>query len=384
MIQFNVLPSLFTNYEVTKLHIDNPYLLNSLIYATILLVSLVTLKRKTSTFLDFSQTEQLRGLAILFVIIEHFWYHVCNEKNTVFLLGGYAVTLFLLLSGYGLMRSNMAHQITAKEFFLKRTRKIFIPYWLVTIGIIIADYLVWQKRYPLQEILFTFTGINLSKELQYFDHSRWFITLLLVNYLAFCCCAKLWKPLSAALALAFLSFVLILLRRYDLFPIGARHQLIAFPLGCLVAAIGPIIWWNNLVLRHQIIMVLLISLIMLFIYLIGLKPMDNYFIEKALTYSQSYIRPFLFCLFCIISISILASTGYISQFLGLCGRLSYELYLIHGPFLIKYNPIIDNAKNNSLIIGILLLLWFGMALVLAYALKVSTAMKNMPIRSQTI
>jgi peptidoglycan/LPS O-acetylase OafA/YrhL len=374
MIQLNVLPEFFTNYEATKLHIDNPYLLNSLIYATLLFITLVTLKKKKSTFLDFSQTEQLRGLAILFVIIEHFWYHVCNEKNTVFLFGGYAVTLFLLLSGYGLMRSNMAHQITAREFFLKRIRKIFIPYWLATIGIAITDYLLWQKRYPLQDLFFTFTGINISKELQYFDHSRWFITLLLVNYLTFFCCAKLWKPLSAALALVFFSFVLILLRRYELFPLGARHQLIAFPLGCLMAVIGTFNWLNKLELRHNMAMATLISLAMFSIYLIGLRPMDNYAIEKALTYLQSYLIPFLFCLLYILSLSILASAGYISQFLGFCGYLSYELYLIHGPFLIKYNPTVGNFENIYTIIG--LSLWFGIALGLANTLKAGSAMSN--------
>jgi len=188
MIQVNVLSGLFTNYEVTKLHIDNPYLLNNLIYATLLLVALATLKKKKSTFLDFSQTEQLRGLAILFVIIEHFWYHVCNEKNTVFLFGGYAVTLFLLLSGYGLMRSNMAHQIATREFLRKRVKKIFVPYWLVTVGIVIADYVLLHKKHPIHELIFTFSGINISTSLQYFEHARWFVTLLLIYYFAFLLC----------------------------------------------------------------------------------------------------------------------------------------------------------------------------------------------------
>jgi peptidoglycan/LPS O-acetylase OafA/YrhL len=67
--------------------------------------------------------------------------------------------------------------------------------------------------------------------------------------------------------------------------------------------------------------------------------------------------------------------------LSLCGGLSYELYLIHGPFLIKYNPIFCNFENNSIIIGIFL--WLGIGIGLAYTLKVSTAMSNMLTHSPT-
>jgi len=381
MIQFNVLIGLFTNYEATKLHIDNPYLLNSLIYATLLLVTLVTLKKKKSTFLDFSQTEQLRGLAMLFVVIGHFWHHVCNENGPFFAFGDYSVTLFLLLSGYGLMSSHMTRQITAREFFLKRVRKIFIPYWLVTIGIIIADYVLLQRYYHVNELLLTFAGINLSKTLRYLDYARWFITLLLVEYLVFFLFTKLWKPLVATSALFFFSLVLILLRHYELFPIGARHQLIAFPLGCLMAAVGPIKWWKKVCIPQQITIITLVSLVMFSFYLIDLKPIGNGFIEKTLTYLHIYTLPFLFCLLSILSISLLASIGYTSQFLGLCGYLSYELYLIHGPLLIKYNPIVGNFEQGSILGGILL--WLGMALGLAYTLKTGTSLCNKLLHQQT-
>jgi peptidoglycan/LPS O-acetylase OafA/YrhL len=370
MTDFSFLKDLFTNYETTKLHIANPFLLNSLIYSTLLLVTLVTLKKKPSTLLDFSQTEQLRGLSMLFVIIGHFWYHVCNENSPFLVFGDYAVTLFLLLSGFGLMSSNMTRQVTAREFFLKRIRKIFIPYWLVTVGIIIADYILLQKSYHVHELLITSAGINISKTLHYFDYARWFITLLLISYLAFFCCAKLWKPLYATLALMLFSLILVLLRHYELFPLGARHQLIAFPLGCLIAVLGPSKWWNKIGIRHQMAIIMFIALAMVSIYLAGLNHKDSYSLEKALVYLQSYILPYLFCALCILSISIVASTGYTSKFLSLCGCLSYELYLIHGPLLIKYNPIVGNFENRFMLIGVLL--WLGIGLGLAYALKVST------------
>jgi len=371
---------LFFNHEITKLHVVDPLFLNGMIWLILLLVCLVTLRRKSSAFLDYSQTEQLKGLAIFFVVVEHFWYHVCNEKSTVLLLGGFAVTLFLLLSGYGLMTSNMADRVAVREFFTKRVRRIFLPYWLITIGIVIADYVFLEKQYFPQDVFLTFVGVNTSKEIQYFDHSRWFITLLLVNYLAFFFCARLWKPSYATLVLLLFSLVLILLRHYELFPLGAGHQLLAFPLGCLLAVIGSVKWWGDATIPHQIALIMLVALAMFAIHQGGLKHSDWHFVEISLLYLRSYGQPYLFCLLCILSISLLVSTGYSSRFLSLCGYFSYELYLIHGPLLIKYNPIIGYFENGFILLGFFL--WFGMALGLAFALKTCTSFGDWTTMSQ--
>jgi len=370
MAGFGFLNGLFTNYEVVKLHISNPFLLNSLIYCSLLLVTLMTLRKKPSTLLDFSQTEQLKGLAMLFVVVGHFWLHVCNEHGPFLYIGDYAVTLFLLLSGYGLMTSNIARRVNAREFVTKRLRKILVPYWVATIGIIALDYILLQKHYPLHELLLTFSGINLSEALKFFDYARWFITLLLIYYLAFFFCAKLWSPPSATLALLCFSLVLILFRRTEFFPLGARHQLLAFPLGCLLALIFPSIEHGERInLRRQIVSLAFTALAMLFIFLGRNKNGSS--LEKVLFYLDGYILPYLYCLILALTISVLASTGYTSKFLGLCGYLSYEVYLIHGPLLVKYNPVLGYFENNAMLVGILL--WGSLLFGLAYALKLTTS-----------
>jgi peptidoglycan/LPS O-acetylase OafA/YrhL len=120
--------------------------------------------------------------------------------------------------------------------------------------------------------------------------------------------------------------------------------------------------------------VLLISLAMISIYLSGLKHTDSYYMKKSLIYLQSYALPYLFCLLCIVSISLLTSNGYTSKFLSLCEYLSYELYLIHGPLLIKHNPIVGNFETRFILIRILL--WLGVTLGLAFVLKTGAALSN--------
>ena len=357
----------FRNYEVEKLHVNNPLFLNASIYFILLLIALTTLRKKPSNFLDFSQTEQLKGLAMLFVVIGHFWYHVCNEHRIFLYMGDYAVTLFLLLSGYGLMSSNMLHKVNLREFVRKRLIKIFIPYWLVTIGIILADYILLQRQSPPRELILTFSGINMPETLQHFEYARWFITLLLLYYLAFFFCAKLLPPTYATLSLLLLSLALILLRRSEIFPLGAGHQILAFPMGCLLSVIRPIKYWRKASIRYQTAIIILATLSMLSIYQIMGRHSDSYCIDKAFIYLESYAQPYLFCLICVSSISLLASTGYTSKFLNLFGYLSYEIYLIHGPLLIKYNPVLGRFEKGGVLIGILL--WFGVTLGLAHTLK---------------
>ena len=199
MTGFNVSTEYFKNYEVTKLYTNNLFFLKSSIYLTLFLNSFITLKKSPSTFLDFSQTEQIKGLeikdlAMFFVIVWHFWQHVCNEHGSFLVFRDYSVTLFLLLFGYGLISLIMIRQVHARLFITKRVKKILFLYWLVTIGNIIADHILLQKHYHLHKLLLAFSSINVSKSLQYFDNVRCFITLLLINYLVFLVCAKLGNP----------------------------------------------------------------------------------------------------------------------------------------------------------------------------------------------
>jgi peptidoglycan/LPS O-acetylase OafA/YrhL len=110
------------------------------------------------------------------------------------------------------------------------------------------------------------------------------------------------------------------------------------------------------------------------IYLCGLITTENHYIKKTLNYLNNYALPYLFCLLCIVSISFIASIGYTSRLLSLLGCLSYELYLIHGPLLVKYNPVVSYFNNRFMLIGVFL--WFGAALGLAYTLKIGTSLSN--------
>jgi hypothetical protein len=63
----------FNNYETTKLVVQNPNISNLLILVILAFVSFLFLKRNVdnSKFLDRTQNDQLKGIAILFLVPGH-------------------------------------------------------------------------------------------------------------------------------------------------------------------------------------------------------------------------------------------------------------------------------------------------------------------------
>jgi len=167
------------NYQVVKLDVYSPDLVNVSLMALFLAVILLTTVRtkKTSQLLCKEQTEQLKGVAIFFVVLGHLWVHV-SQASASLVFSGDAVFLFLFLSGFGLTRSHQQTPYSLRSFVTKRIVRVFGPYWLATILIILLDYVILGKKYSIHSLIMTFVGINLSPELRHMDYARWFGTFI--------------------------------------------------------------------------------------------------------------------------------------------------------------------------------------------------------------
>jgi hypothetical protein len=91
------------NFETLKLATSEPY--NPVILALLVLAIAVSCRKQTTRFLDRTQTDQLKGLAILLVVIGHLGYHAITPQAAL-TFGSEGVALFLMLSGFGLTRSS--------------------------------------------------------------------------------------------------------------------------------------------------------------------------------------------------------------------------------------------------------------------------------------
>jgi peptidoglycan/LPS O-acetylase OafA/YrhL len=355
------------NFEHSKLPIPYPTLQNFVILLFILGFTLLSRKRETTTFLDRTQTDQLKGIAIIFVVVGHLWVHV-SEFRAYPVLGDYAVTLFLFLSGYGLSKSYTNRNFFLKEFILKRLSRVIFPYWTATIVFIFLDYKLLNKVYSEHQIILTAAGINVNQALMHIDYTRWFITLLLTYYLVFGISYNLARGKRAAMILLLFGLVIAVLRIPKLYPIGNLDQILAFPLGCLLVAYhdktsgfirGK---WYPRFTKFSMACFALLSLIL------TTSKGDSNYIKKIIFLILEGMSGLLFCMLLISIFSGLAKIKFTGSFLKFCGSISYEIYLIHGPFLIKFNPIMGFFPPVTIFLTFFLFLLLILGVAYSYSL----------------
>ena len=366
--------SFFANYEIQKISFDFYHFQNGLIFLLLGLITILSKRKSTSDFLGREQTDQLKGLAIILVVVGHLWVHVSANK-AIPVLGDYAVTLFLILSGFGLVRSTQNTSLTVGFFLSKRMKRVMIPYWVVTILILAGDYILLNRSYSPLEIGTTMAGINLTKTLHHLDYTRWYITILVIFYFIFLVAYLKLSGIRALIILFISSVALIILRLLNIFPLGAPHQLIAFPLGCLLATYyTQMHLWLKKSKRHYIVLLLSTICIVAFSWLICLfnsnpLPLLSDSLHKFSPIALNNIQALIFCFWLILFFGQIGWMGYKFSFLSFLGGLSYEIYLIHGPLLIKYNPIVKLLPSNFIVVSFLM--FFVVVLWLSYLLNKS-------------
>jgi len=343
----------FSNYESSKLVIDHPLFTNWMILALFIVFAAITLSHQESYFLDTVQTTQLKGIAILLVVVGHLWTHVSLVETTPNLSKN-AVSMFLLLSGYGLTLSWNKNPLTSRTFFKKRLSKVMVPYWITTIVILILDYFLLKRHYSTTDIVLTFFGINFTESLRHLDYARWFITFIIVYYLIFFLSTRYAPGLYSLVMIFLCSILLFFLRRSEYLPFGSPHHFVSFPIGCTIAhfhkKIAQIISRRHIIYATITLFILCMTLIC---YITDAKQTIN---DKYISLLLNSSSPILFCFILILIISLIGQIGLVSKLLIFLGDLSYEIYLVHGIILIKLNPIIGLLPSKYIIFSFFLTL----------------------------
>jgi membrane-bound acyltransferase YfiQ involved in biofilm formation len=334
--------SIFLNFESAKLNINNPGLTNLLLFILFFSIIVLTTKKKvkdSNIFLSCSQSEQLKGIAIFFVILGHLWVHVSESRPSI-VLSGDAVSMFLILSGFGMTKSSNGKILDLKNFVKKRINRIMIPYWIATIFIIIFDSMLLGKVLNINSFIMTFLGINLSVDLRHLDYVRWFVTFILLWYIVFYI-SNNYLTISRRTFL-FISFPLLLLPlSYYILHFG-WYQFFSFPIGCILAIHYQkfVDLWNDN--RKLIIICSLTAIIYALLYhkVMSIDDFNNLIRNSIPNLFLAYFveaNSIVFNLGIIFIFTYYSGKGFESKFLLFLGRYSYELFLLHGVLLIKYN-----------------------------------------------
>jgi len=358
----------FGNYEVHKMVIYHPEIINYVILSILTLICLFSLRKGKTEFLDKTHTDQVRGLAIIFIIITHLWFHVSQQSPKV-VLGREFFALFLILSGFGLSQSTLTSRPTFKQFLAKRIHRIYIPYWFITIIILILDSMILNRTYSGEDLVLTFLGINISRTTQGIDYARWFITFLLFWYGIFFFSTKFNNRFNKVLFLFLTAFVFFFLDYY-VTRLG-WHQIFAFPFGVFLAyyykEITKYLEGVQKLKCYNLVPMVGLSVGVIYELYSGIiiKPVFPGIINKVIYEGVSLIFSFSI----ILLIGYFGYKNLVSKFISFVGIISYELYLLQGPFLIKYNPILS---GDNLVVSFYF--WLGVALILSYVFHKGTLM----------
>ena len=292
------------------------------------------------------------------VILGHLWVHV-SETEASIVLSGDAVALFLMLSGYGLTISCKNRPVTLKYFLSRRIKRVMVPYWMATIFLIFLDYLILDKVLSYHDIIMTILGINVNENTIHVDYVRWYITFLLMWYFIFyCVMLKVKHPNNLLIFLTYSTFLMLL--SYYFLRFG-WYEFFAFPIGCSLAVFHNEI--SLFFINKKSIFPALIGVIyiLLFKFLYSNHSIQNYLGNHIPNIFLNVVFEFnsiILCFCLIIIVSYFGLNKYRSKILLIFGKYSYEMFLLHGAFLVKYNPIIKTSHIFGLLVSFALFIMF--------------------------
>lgn len=283
--------------------------------------------------LSIKQTTQLKAIAILFVILGHL--KIINNAGT------WGVSLFLILSGYGLVLSFNKNGLY--NFFKKKISKILVPYSLITIIWIIIDTFIGIK-YKILDVFTSILGINFEAVV---DGTMWYIPYILIWYMVFYLIFKLVENKWIRLVALFTFSLILYIVANKIFDanVGSSFYVFQFPIGVLLGELKE--YENNVNLKVINLIVLLISI---GTFIISFNKVDKLIFNFICFNSVSFI---LLALSYLIKVTV--------KPLETLGKIAYELYLIEGVFMWKYDFIFTNINNTIIAIAV----YFMFILILA-------------------
>lgn len=308
----------------------------SLVFFIVLLVSIKP--RKIIEWFPSSLTTELKGAAILMIVLSHIGYFLVTDTRFLWplsIMAGVGVNLFLFLSGFGLTASQMKKSLNAWQFYKKRLLKLFQPFWLALIVLFGLNFIFSGPDYSWGYILKSFLGIFTQADLYNDINSPlWYFTFILGYYFLYPLVFFKKAPWLSAILLYIAGYLFVYFEptAFDYIIHMYKIHIVAFPLGVLAA-------WGITKLKSPEILeklsrgwkaigyyVVMLGLLAVFIYANYNSGIGNPVKEQWMS------------IIAVVAISLVFVLKKIEfKLFYWLGLYSYEIYLWHWPIMYRYD-----------------------------------------------
>ena len=321
----------------------------------LLITVLIYLLPQNREYLSVESTSGLRGFLALGIIFHHLSQLVKTgeEFSNFSYMGTYIVSIFFFLSAYGLYVQNESRENYLDNFLVKRLSKIIVPFFIISL-----IYMFY--RFVNGQLIDLNFFINLFKQGSTIIYNGWFVDIIILMYIFFYLSFKFFQN-------KFLSIVF--------------NTIFIICYICLAIKLGYNFWWYNSVLafaigliwaknqnkidrfleKYYFIVIVLVT-VLLFVshrYDILLKYLH---IEDSYSYAlAANLDNIIFTIYFIMV--FLKKINFSNVYLNLIGRISFELYMIHGLVISMLAKIFVSSRVNDVLFTLFVLI---ISLILAW------------------
>ena len=283
-------------------------------------------------YLSVNNTRAVRGILALLVMLHHIYQELGPEAGMLHLLlsnmGVPCVILFLFFSGYGLQKSFETKPGYGKTLLKRRIPAILVPF-LVLIPLYWLVYWVIGTPWSAAQVLKSL--VSGSPIVRY----GWYTQCQILLYLVFALCAPVFAPRSMPVGVLILTLGLAL----GLMLLGYGpywyYSIPAFPAGLFWAA-----WEDRLLPRmdRKYWLWLVLSFLSFGACFAGaLKTFHT-----VLYWGTAFTLP-------LVMVLVLRKGAFRNPVLDFLGGISFEIYSIHGLFMLLYRSRILSIGSDLLL-----------------------------------
>lgn len=256
-------------------------------------------------------TVQLKAIAIIIVMIGHLiTVNKTPFPNELRWIASFGVTIFLFLSGYGLMKSFEKNGLNG--FFKKRFLTVLAPFYIMTT---FTYFINGGDKNTLRDLFKTYTFTNLDMNI---DATMWYIYFIAIWYVAFYVAARfLRSPLLISSSLLLLSILFIInnpFSGHENLRFQTALHAFSFPMGIVISQLSI-----SKTLRKAIAIISIVAFA--FIYISQWEAYEDY-------------KFMLSCIaFALAITSLISCYEFSFKSLFFVGSISFEAYLVEGVIL---------------------------------------------------